>query len=63
MQELRSGYWEISTAIAKGEVVFFVGAGLSATSGLPTCGELARDLKVELRPRKDETDPLLVAQF
>lgn len=54
---------EMAQAIAKGQAVFFVGAGLSAMAGAPTWDQLIQPLQARLTPPTTETSPLLLAQF
>jgi CheY-like chemotaxis protein len=61
--EIVHGAWDISTAIAEGSVVFFIGAGLSVGAGAPAWANIVELLRAELNPRTDEQNPLLVAQF
>jgi CheY-like chemotaxis protein len=57
------GLWDISTAAARGDAVFFVGAGLSAGAGAPAWDQLAAGLAAELTPRTRERSPQMIAQF
>jgi CheY-like chemotaxis protein len=54
---------ELAAALAKGELVMFVGAGLSVGAGAPSWHELVEGLRAELVPPTGETDPTVVAQF
>jgi CheY-like chemotaxis protein len=58
-----SGADAIAPAIANREVVFFVGAGLSATAGVPTWTHLVEAFRSELTPSTQERDPILLAQY
>jgi CheY-like chemotaxis protein len=53
----------LANYIASGEAIFFVGAGLSATSGAPLWSELTTELAAQLSPPPSTSDPLLIAQF
>ncbi len=55
--------WDISTPIAQGDAVFFIGAGLSINSGLLSWHDITKKLKTKLNPKSDENDPILIAQF
>ena len=55
--------WDVSTEVAKGDAVFFIGAGLSSVAGALTWDKLVNDLKSALSPPTDVTDPLLISQF
>ena len=54
---------EIAKAIASGDAVFFVGAGLSAGAGAPLWADLAKRLREQLHPMSDEESPLQIAQY
>jgi len=54
---------ELANAVAKGDAVFFIGAGLSAGAGLPTWVELVDEMRAALTPAPTETNPMLIAQF
>jgi CheY-like chemotaxis protein len=54
---------ELALDLAKGELVMFVGAGLSVGAGAPSWQELVEGLRAELVPSTEETDPTVVAQF
>src|SRR5581483_12179587 len=54
---------ELARTIASGELVMFVGAGLSIGAGAPTWDQLCDDLRAELHPSTSEQSLPLVAQY
>src|SRR4051812_18019182 len=54
---------ELASAVANGDAVFFVGAGLSAVAGAPTWNEVVGRLRSRLIPPTSEESLPLVAQF
>jgi CheY-like chemotaxis protein len=54
----------MARSIARGDAVFFIGAGMSANAGAPTWDELMLPLRHELElDPNDDASPALVAQF
>lgn len=59
-----SNILHIQEASKQGKLVMFVGAGVSANSGVPMWSELIQGLKKELPDSlKNETDDLKIAQL
>jgi CheY-like chemotaxis protein len=63
MDDVPAGLWEVSTAIATGDAVAFVGAGLSLNSGAPSWESLVAELAQELDPAISGVSPQLMTQF
>lgn len=58
-QSYKNLFWDISSPIAQGDAVFYIGAGLSINSGLPSWHDITKNLKTKLNPKSDENDPIL----
>ena len=53
----------IRNASDNNKLVLFIGAGVSANSGIPLWGELMAKIKGKLDIKKDENDYLKLAQY
>lgn len=53
----------INDAVKNDSLIMFVGAGVSANSGLPKWSELIDEFKSDLKLGKDESNYLKIAQY